>query len=119
MCIDHPSANLSVAQVSDQSLAGAPTASRRTSSSPSPSCARLWSLSQTVDPHPTRRHSTAKDRAITTAAKIAAGDTIRFDAAIIAALAQLEAAQLQHDTAIEVARIHAAATVEAARLTAS
>lgn len=55
-------------------------------------------------------------RAVTTAAKIAAGDTIRFDAALIAALAQLEAAQLQHDTAIEVARIQAAATVEAARL---
>ena len=44
-------------------------------------------------------------RAITTAAKIAVADTIRFDAALIAALAQLEAAQLQHDTAIEVARI--------------
>lgn len=55
-------------------------------------------------------------RAVTTAAKIAAGDTIRFDAALIAALAQLEAAQLQHDTAIEVARLHAAATIEAARL---
>ena len=55
-------------------------------------------------------------RAITTAAKIAAADTIRFDAALIAALAQLEAAQLQHDTAIEVARIQATATVEAARL---
>lgn len=55
-------------------------------------------------------------RAITTAAKIAAADTIRFDAALIAALAQLEAAQLQHDTAIEVARIQATATIEAARL---
>lgn len=55
-------------------------------------------------------------RAVTTAAKTAAGDTIRFDAALIAALAQLEAAQLQHDTAIEVARIQADATVEAARL---
>ena len=55
-------------------------------------------------------------RAITTAATIAAADTIRFDAALIAALAQLEAAQLQHDTAIEVARIQATATVEAARL---
>ncbi len=55
-------------------------------------------------------------RAITTAAKIAAADTIRFDAALIAALAQLEAAQLQHDTAIEVARTQATATIEAARL---
>ncbi len=55
-------------------------------------------------------------RAITTAAKIAAGDTIRFDAALIAALAQLDAAQLQHDTAVGVARIQAAATIEAARL---
>jgi len=55
-------------------------------------------------------------RAITTAAKIAAADTIRFDAALIAALAQLEAAQLQHDTAIEVARIQATATIKAARL---
>lgn len=55
-------------------------------------------------------------RAITAAAKIAAVDTICFDAALIAALAQLEAAQLQHDTAIEVARIQATATIEAARL---
>ena len=55
-------------------------------------------------------------RAVTTAAKIAAADTIRFDVALIAALAQLEAAQLQHDTAIEVARIQATSTVEAARL---
>jgi len=55
-------------------------------------------------------------RAVTTAAKITAGDTVRFDAALIAALAQLEAAQLQHNTAIEVARIQATATIEAARL---
>jgi len=55
-------------------------------------------------------------RAVTTAAKITAADTIRFDAALIAALAQLKAAQLQHDTAIEVARIQATATIEAARL---
>lgn len=55
-------------------------------------------------------------RAITTAAKITAADPIRFDAALIAALAQLEAAQLQHDTAIKVARIQATATIEAARL---
>jgi len=55
-------------------------------------------------------------RAITAAAKITAADPIRFDAALIAALAQLEAAQLQHDTAIKVARIHASATIDAARL---
>ena len=55
-------------------------------------------------------------RAVTTAAKITAADTIRFDAALIAALTQLKAAQLQHDTAIEVARIQATSTVEAARL---
>jgi hypothetical protein len=57
-------------------------------------------------------------RAVTTAARIAAGDTIRFDSALIAAMAQLEAAQLQHDAAIEVARIQAAATVDAARMAA-
>jgi len=49
-----------------------------------------------------------------TAAKIAAADAIRVDAVLIAALAQLEAAQ--HDTATEVARIQATATTEAASL---
>ena len=55
-------------------------------------------------------------RAITTAARITAGDTIRFDAALIAALAELEVARVQHDTAVRVAHIQATATIEAARL---
>ena len=42
-----------------------------------------------------------------------------YTARDITALAQLEAAQLHHDTAIEVARIQAAATVEATRLAAA
>ncbi len=41
---------------------------------------------------------------------------VRFDAALIAALTDLEVARLQHDTAIEVARIQATAAIEAARL---
>ncbi len=55
-------------------------------------------------------------RAVTTAARITAADTIRFDAALIAALAELEVARVQHDTAVEVARIQATAAVDAARL---
>jgi len=52
------------------------------------------------------------------AARIAAGDQVRFDAAFIQALAELEVAVQDHDAAIEVARIQAAASIEVARLSA-
>jgi len=55
-------------------------------------------------------------RAVTTAARITAADTIRFDAALIAALAELEVVRVQHNTAVQVARIQATAAIEAARL---
>ena len=55
-------------------------------------------------------------RAVTTAAKITAADPVRFDAALVTALTELEVARVQHHTAIEVARIQATAAIEAARL---
>jgi hypothetical protein len=48
-------------------------------------------------------------RGATEAARITAGDQVRFDAVFIQALADLEVAVQQHDAAIEVARIQAAA----------
>jgi len=39
-------------------------------------------------------------RAITAAARITAADPTRFDSALLAALAELEAARLRHDSAI-------------------
>lgn len=55
-------------------------------------------------------------RGATEAARIAAGDEVRFDAALIQALAELEVARRHHDAAIKVARIQAAASIEVARL---
>lgn len=55
-------------------------------------------------------------RAVTQAARITAADPVRFDAALVQALADMEVARLQHDTAIAVARIQATAAIEAARL---
>lgn len=57
-------------------------------------------------------------RAVTTAARITATDTVRFDAALIAALAELEVARVQRETAVQVAGIQATASIEAARLAA-
>ncbi len=54
--------------------------------------------------------SVLNHRAVTKAARITAADPVRFDAALIQALTDMEVARLQHDTAIEVARIQAAAT---------
>jgi Mrp family chromosome partitioning ATPase len=60
--------------------------------------------------------SVLNQRAVTKAAKITAADPLRFDAALVQALTDIQVARLQHDTAIAVARIQATATIEASRL---
>jgi hypothetical protein len=60
--------------------------------------------------------SVLNHRAITTAVRITAADPVRFHAAVVQALTDLEVARLQHDTSIEVACIEAKAAIEAARL---
>ena len=60
--------------------------------------------------------SVLNHRAVTKAARITAADPVRFDAALIQALTDMEVARLQRDTAIEVARIQATAAIDAARL---